>query len=213
MAGKKRPKAATPVPKRRPAALGNVAQPTVERILERAQDVLVSRGYAKFTMRSVAEAADISPGNLAYHYRTKQDLLRAVVGNMVAKYTHQFEALLADSEQPFVQELEDFVRWILIDSATEYTVRTFRELWAISLHDQIICREVDDMYDLLMSYVAELLQRFRPNASAQAIRESIQLLALITEGTAVLYGTRRERAVSHERIIEIVTQVLDARLP
>jgi AcrR family transcriptional regulator len=181
---------------------------TAERILKCAQDVLVADGYSKFTIRRVAEAAEISPGNLAYHFSTKQSLIQEMVRRLCGEILNKFQILLSDSSQQSSPGLDKMVRRVLTDSATEYTVRTFRELWVISLHDEVVCQAVDDMYDTLMSGTVDLLQQLHPNASERSIRESVQLLALISEGTAVLYGTRRDRLVSQERIIELVTQLL-----
>ena len=60
---------------------------------------------------------------------------RAVVAHMVAGYSTQFEALLTDTRLRPGQDLKSLVQWLLADAVTEETVRTFRELWAISLHD------------------------------------------------------------------------------
>jgi len=66
------------------------------------------------------------------------------------------------------------------------------------------------MYDVLMEKVVDMLQEFYPNAEVQSLRESVQLLAIVSEGTSVLFGTRSKRAVSQERMIEIISQVLDS---
>jgi AcrR family transcriptional regulator len=190
--------------------LSSTSRKTIERILECAQNELVAGGYAGFTMRHVAEAAGISPGHLAYHYPTKQDLLHAMVRQIITELSRQFSALLSNPDLSYSRGLEQFVRQLLTDSITENIVRTFRELWVISLHDEVVCNAVDDLYDALMGSVVELLQRSLPDADPRAIRESIQLLALVSEGSAVLYGTRQARAVPHERIIEIVIKVIDS---
>ena len=187
-------------------------QATLELIVTSARDALISHGYAKFTTRRVAEFAGISPGNLAYHFPSKQVLLKGLVRRILADHLSEFEMALADTGQDLTRGLSQIVRLIMLDSASEKTVRTFRELWAISLHDKEVCKAVDDMYDVLMERVADLLQRLRPEADMKLIRESVQLLALISEGTAVLYGTRSNRAISHEQIIRVVTQVLDSHL-
>lgn len=185
---------------------------TVELILTSARDALISHGYAKFTTRLVAEFAGISPGNLSYHYPSKQSLLQALVHRMLADYVSEFEAVLADTGQNFDQGLSQIVRLIMLDSVEEVTVRSFREIWAIAIHDEVVCEAVDDMYDQLMDRVADLLHRLCPQSDLSAIRESVQLLALVSEGTAVLYGTRMRRAVSHEQIIAIITRVLGSHV-
>ena len=198
---------------RRMYSVGSTSQATVEQILSSARGVLIEHGHAGFTTRRVAEAAGISPGNLSYHFPSKRQLLQALIARLVTDYSSQFEAFLANVEIPAGQELQHLVRWLLTDAVTEEGVRTFRELWAMSLHDTAICRAVDDLYDELMGHVVTLLQRSRPNADARAVREAVQCLALMSEGSIVLYGTRRQRAVSFDRIIEVTITLLEQIAP
>ena len=182
---------------------GRRAQATIDRILQAARDVLVEHGHAGFTTRRVAGAAGISPGNLSYHFPTKAQLLQALITRLVADYSDQFGALLDNAEIAADLGLENLVRWLLNDAVREEGVRTFRELWAMSLHDPVIGRATDDLYDQLMGHVEALLRRSNPHVDAVAIREVVQYLALMSEGSIVLYGTRRQRAVSFERVIEL----------
>lgn len=193
--------------------MSKTTEKTLKRILQAARGVLIEYGYAGFTTRRVAEVAAISPGNLSYHFATKRELLQALIAQLVADYAAQFRAILSSAEIPAGQELQHLVQWLLTDALTEEGVNTFRELWAMSLHDTYIRHAIDDLYDTLMEIVAELLQRAHPNVDADAIREVVQCLALISEGSIVLYGTRRERAVSFERIIELTTSLLERIAP
>ena len=194
-------------------ATKSASQATIEHILRAAQDVLVKHGHAGFTTRRVANAAAISPGNLSYHFPSKRELLQALIARLVADYSSQFQAFLSNAEIPAGQELQHLVRWLLADAVTEVGVHTFRELWAMSLHDPVIRRATDDLYDDLMAHVAALLQRSHPNADATAIREAVQYLALLSEGSIVLYGTRLQRVVSFDRIIELTIFLLERIAP
>lgn len=44
-----------------------------------AKECLASRGIEKFTLRSVAEVAGVTQGTIYYHFRTKEQLLLAIV--------------------------------------------------------------------------------------------------------------------------------------
>ena len=195
------------------------SEATVDRIVRSARRILVENGYAEFSTRRVAKAAGISVGNLAYHFPSKQDLLRAVVGQLVDEYSTQFTAILTRSDIPAATEdLGTLIEWLLTETLSQDTVHIFRELWAISLHDEATRIAMDALYDHLMEGVVQLLVRYYPYVEIQAIRELAQVLALISEGTIVLYGTKRDRAVTHERIVELAvslikTMKLDLRLP
>jgi len=180
----------------------------VERILDGAHRVLIKYGYSGFTTRRVAEAAGMAPGNLAYHFPTKLELQRAMIARLMDSYWAQMKAFLVEPNLPPGAELESLTRWLLTDSVAEETMRTFRELWALSVHDQVISSAMDDFYDKLMDAVVELLQRCRPGVERAAIREVVQVLAVMSEGTVVMYGTRIQRAVPHSRFIELAARLL-----
>jgi AcrR family transcriptional regulator len=50
-----------------------------ERLVASAGDLLHRQGVAATTIAQVAEAADVPPGNVYYYFKTKDDLVRAVI--------------------------------------------------------------------------------------------------------------------------------------
>lgn len=187
--------------------------PALDRILEGARHVLLAHGYAGFTTRRVATAARMRPGNLSYHFPSKRELLRALIAKLVDDYSKRLAAFLAEPGVPLQQEIQTLVAWLLKDAVADDTVRIFRELWAISLHDAVIRRAVDDFYDEVMRSVAALLQRQLPDVDPAASLEFVQLMAVLSEGTSVLYGTRKDRVVPHHRIVALIHTLLAVIAP
>ena len=50
-----------------------------ERLVASAGDLLHRQGVAATTLAQVAEAADVPAGNVYYYFKTKDDLVRAVI--------------------------------------------------------------------------------------------------------------------------------------
>jgi AcrR family transcriptional regulator len=78
-----------PLPRRvrapRPTGPG-VANETRRRILRAALTLFNERGTARVSTNHVAAAAGLSPGNLYYWFRDKQDLVRALVGQWLTDF-------------------------------------------------------------------------------------------------------------------------------
>src|SRR4029078_1104968 len=52
---------------------------TRRRILDTARSMFNEEGLARVGVRDIARALEMSPGNLAYHFATKDDLVAALV--------------------------------------------------------------------------------------------------------------------------------------
>ena len=182
----------------------------IERILDSAEAVLRQHGYAGFTTRRVAAAAGIAPGNLSYHYPTKLELLRAVIERLMTRYSVRMQAFLQEARP---EPVEALVRWLLDDSTAEESVWLFRELWAMALRDEVVRNAVDDLYDELLDRIATDLEIAFPAADPQEIRDLVQFIALISEGSTVVYGTRRERVTPHQRMIDLTVGLIRVVAP
>jgi len=186
----------------------NQTSKTVERILDGAQKVLAHNGYPAFTMRRVANTAEISLGTLTYHFATKNELIKSLISRLLEGYLQQFENLLEIHEDP-EKQVEKLVYWVMKDIAVdEKTVAIAREIWAMALHDDAIRDIVDDFYDNLTENLVIVLGQFRPDLNATAKWELVYLLVMLSEGTVVPYGTRRERTLSIDHMIMTASRVL-----
>lgn len=97
-------------PGRRPSA-GKAPRRTAQRILQAALVQFNRFGEPNVSISQVAAELRISPGNLHYHYRTKDDLVNALFGEFDAKLAPLLEAA------PQVSDLED--AWFLLHSLIE----------------------------------------------------------------------------------------------
>jgi TetR/AcrR family transcriptional repressor of nem operon len=61
------------------AALATAEAPMRERILDLAEEMLLSRGYDGFSYQDIAEAVGIRKASIHHHFAAKEDLARAIV--------------------------------------------------------------------------------------------------------------------------------------
>ncbi len=179
------------------------SQATVERILECAHAVLVKYGYAGFTTRRVAHAAAIAPGNLSYHFPSKRDLVRALIRRLTTDILAKYASFYSDPGVRVGDEIASAIRWAFAYTVSKEGVYLFRELWAMALHDAQVRRAMHEFYDQLIEGAVRLVQRANPAIDPAQVREFVQVLMLMSEGSNVLYGTHSAGVVPFERVIEI----------
>lgn len=213
---RKHGKAGPATPSRRVRRSVESGANTRERVLRVARELLITEGHANFSIRRVAEAAGITAGNLTYHFPSKRELVRALIAMLVSEYGKVKNGLYVQVSGHPKRRLETLIEWVMRDAASATTNRLFRELWAMALHDSSLARAVDDFYDVALDGLATMLRDEYRQLDAQATREMAHLIALIGEGSSVLYGTRASRKVPLERLAkaasEMVTVALHARI-
>jgi AcrR family transcriptional regulator len=64
-----------------------------ERLVAAASDLLHRQGAQRTTLAEVADAADVPPGNVYYYFKTKDDLIEAVIDAQVTQFGAMLGAL------------------------------------------------------------------------------------------------------------------------
>jgi AcrR family transcriptional regulator len=59
--------------------------PKRERLVASARDLLYEQGVQRTTLAQIAERADVPPGNVYYYYKTRDELVQAVIESRTAR--------------------------------------------------------------------------------------------------------------------------------
>ncbi len=79
----------------------NAAEPsTRERIVEAADALFYQRGFEKTSFADIADAVQLSRGNFYYHFKSKDDILEAVIALRAARTQSMLEAWTAGAQTP-----------------------------------------------------------------------------------------------------------------
>ena len=174
-----------------------------------AAEVLTEHGHARFSVQRVAARVGISPGNLNYHFPTREHLLETLIIHLLAIYRLKLRAVTQRLASDSGDSLPDVLTWLMTDAASEGTNRLFRELWAIAVHDARIAKAMDSFYSRSASAYLRYAKHSGGRPPDKARLESIIYFMLtISEGSSVIFGTRPNSNRLLERVREIAFEAL-----
>lgn len=70
------------------------------KLLAEAARLFRVKGYERTTVRDLAAAVGIQSGSIFHHFKTKEDILKAVMEEVIIYNTHQMRKRIAEAESP-----------------------------------------------------------------------------------------------------------------
>jgi AcrR family transcriptional regulator len=163
-------------------------------ILIAAIGLIADEGYASLSMRALARVVGMKLGSLQYHFRSSDELLKAIVGFVSASYDESFAELRQNTKQNPRQNkahpsLEEIVTFVMDDKAGANIVsdKLWPQLWAMQQVEPLVSDLVENIYS---TYLKVLEQALR-NVGASAPRAEALLLMSMLEGSAIFLGEGR----------------------
>ena len=136
---------------------------TAQRILKASRDLLNEQGSAQVTTNAIADAADLSVGNLYYHYKNKDDILVALFTEF-EKEAHQLLSI-CDEHTSIAQWVCWWQDWFAL---VEHNAFLF--------HDQSYLLNRNDHLKFLYNRLVGQLERSQ-NAVFLRFKQSDELVA------------------------------------
>ena len=177
-----------------------------QQILQAAIEIIASKGYGKLTMRALARASGMKLGALQYHFRTWNDMLRALAAYIGDAYQQSWEALDLNGKEA---SLQDLVHFIMDDPAGTALSgdELFPQLWAMSLVEPAMAEKMDELYGV---YLERLEERLTALGSRTPAPDALAIMSLL-EGTIVFVGDGRRWANHADAVRDAIRKLLEAR--
>ncbi len=90
----------TPIPRKRGRPIQSESDSLRKDIIAQSAALFRQQGYANTTVRDIAAAVGIQPGSWFYHFKSKQEILAAVVEQGLLQSLAESEAIAAQSLPP-----------------------------------------------------------------------------------------------------------------
>lgn len=88
--------------------------PKRERLTAAARRLIHANGYAQTTLAEIAEAAEVPLGNVYYYFKTKDELVEAVITNLQQEFKQLTQEL--DRMQEPRARIDGFLSMLVLDS-------------------------------------------------------------------------------------------------
>lgn len=89
---------------------------TRDRIVSEADRLFYEQGYGHTSFAAIADAVGISRGNFYYHFKTKDEILEAVIAARMTGTRQMLDGWIAQSDAP-VERIRSFIRIVVTNQA------------------------------------------------------------------------------------------------
>jgi AcrR family transcriptional regulator len=178
------------------------AKGTAERIIAAAQTVLMTAGYAQFSMRNVAAQAGLHLANVQYYFRTRDDLVRALMQDTSQRYLAAYTQVLAESPPDRHARLRAIIEFNMRDVQKPETRRYFTQMWALlDTLEPDSGPLLDEFYELDIAALSERIAEVDPGAAAAEVRRRATTLAALIEGLVVVRSAHSSSPAEMKRLM------------
>lgn len=126
-------------------------------LLDAAERLLISVGYANITTRKLAEEAGLNHGLVHYYFGSMQELLLEVLERFTNRLIERQRAMYA-ANVPFIDKWRSAMRFLDEDEASGYS-KVWYELQALGWNDESIRRRVAQVALAWRRVVTEALDK------------------------------------------------------
>jgi AcrR family transcriptional regulator len=175
---------------------------TAARIVLAARELLMTEGYAQFSMRNVAARAGLHLANVQYYYKTREDLVKALLDDTGERYRSSYEELRAKAPTDREARFKAVVEFNLKDIATSETRRYFIQLWALLTEiDGRAGHLMNDLYAIDIQQLSDCIADLAPDTDAAEVRRRASILAAMIEGMVVVRGAHSRNPAELKKLM------------
>lgn len=173
-------------------------------IIKAAIDLIVVQGYSCLTMRALAREVGMKLASLQYHFKTTDELMRAVVNHIGDAYDRSFDAIRDGNEAMTVRHI---ARFILDDTAGKdlCSDRLWPQLWAMQQVEPHVSELVENIYAKYLSALEETLHHA---GSSKPRADALCLMAML-EGTTIFIGEGRGWEKDAKEVSKAIFKIIE----
>jgi AcrR family transcriptional regulator len=175
------------------------------RILAAFHDCIISKGYAKTTLRDVAKAADMSASHLLYYFPGKDTMLEHYCDNVAQRIVERIKSFRAESPETQIALLADL--FFAGKGITRSEIGFMLECFGVAVHDKPLRRDKKKLDRFCKSYLQGLFEQSPCGPDSAQADAEISYAMLIGLRTAAYFDKRlglpRARRLFHNEMLNL----------
>lgn len=175
-------------------------------ILLSAEKLITEQGYHNFSLRKIADTAELTLGNLQYYFPNKDALMKAMLDNCIQRYLDKFEQLRLEGEKDPETQFRSIIKEVLIDLNKKTTTYFFPEIWSLSNHNQHADEFMDQMYERYRATLITEIAQLNPELNSQQLKRLAIFITSSIEGHTMFIGYKKPFEKETDNIIEMACQ-------
>lgn len=184
---------------------GDKGEKRKQELLKIAYSLIISKGYEETSIDEIIAKAQIAKGTFYYHFKSKEEMLEALINMMITEQTERAKQVLS-SPLPIPQKAVAIITSFRpnMDEATIQDALNKKE--NIVLHEKINKRVIDEAVPILSQVVEEgIAQRI---LECDNINERVRMTLIISSD---MFDHRSFTAADIDVFIDAVEKILGAK--
>lgn len=175
------------------------------RILVAFHDCIISKGYAKTTLRDVARAAGMTASHLLYYFSGKDTLLEHYFGNVAQTIVERIESFRNEAPKRQLELLADL--FFAGKGITREEIGFMLECFGVAVHDSQLRNEKAELDFFCKTYLSKLFEQSPCGPSRAKAYAEISYAMLIGLRTAAYFDQRlglpRARGLFYDEMLNL----------
>ena len=171
---------------------------TRQRIVEAADILFYHRGFEHTSFSDIAEAVQISRGNFYHHFKTKDEILDAVIGTRLVRTQEMLDTWEAEGKTP-VERIRSFINIMIMNRSKikEYGCPVGTLCTELAKLDHGAQDNANELFLLFRNWLAHQFRDLGRKRDANAL--AMHLLAR-TQGVATLASAFRDEGFIRKEV-------------
>ncbi len=175
------------------------------RILAAFHECIISKGYAKTTLRDVARAAEMSASHLLYYFPGKDTILEHYFENVAQRIVGRIESFRTESPEKQIDLLADL--FFAGKGITRSEIGFMLECFGVAVHDKQLRRDKKELDRVCKAYLKDLFEQSACDPKNAEAYAEISYAMLIGLRTAAYFDKRlglpKARKLFHKQMLNL----------